>query len=106
MEYFQEGYGIGDDEFSLAYDGCRQLIWYNAHSETHQHPCWKPGQLRKGDLFFVKSWGRPEFFKPICSYASYCVCYLTIIDLTKIHWIKIFVARVTQFGMEMYLDVH
>lgn len=38
-----EGYGIGDDEYSCAYDGCRQLIWYNARSKPHQHPCWKEG---------------------------------------------------------------
>lgn len=38
-----EGYGIGDDEFSCAYDGCRQLIWYNARSKPHLHPCWKEG---------------------------------------------------------------
>ncbi|XP_012662296.2 RING finger and SPRY domain-containing protein 1 [Otolemur garnettii] len=38
-----EGYGIGDDEYSCAYDGCRQLIWYNARSRPHQHPCWKEG---------------------------------------------------------------
>jgi hypothetical protein len=38
-----EGYGIGDDEFSIAYDGCRQLIWYNASSFSHQHQCWKQG---------------------------------------------------------------
>uniref|UniRef100_A0A8C5QCK2 Ring finger and SPRY domain containing 1 n=1 Tax=Leptobrachium leishanense TaxID=445787 RepID=A0A8C5QCK2_9ANUR len=38
-----EGYGIGDDEYSCAYDGCRQLIWYNAKSKAHQHPCWKEG---------------------------------------------------------------
>ncbi|XP_072135555.1 RING finger and SPRY domain-containing protein 1 isoform X2 [Mobula birostris] len=38
-----EGYGIGDDEYSCAYDGCRQLIWYNARSEPHTHPCWKEG---------------------------------------------------------------
>ncbi|XP_014667534.1 PREDICTED: RING finger and SPRY domain-containing protein 1-like [Priapulus caudatus] len=40
-----EGYGIGDDEFSLAYDGCRQLIWHNAKSVPHQHPCWVPGDV-------------------------------------------------------------
>ncbi|GAB1293489.1 RING finger and SPRY domain-containing protein 1 [Apodemus speciosus] len=38
-----EGYGIGDDEYSCAYDGCRQLIWYNARSKPHVHPCWKEG---------------------------------------------------------------
>jgi len=41
----QEGYGIGDDEFSIAYDGCRQRIWYGAHSQSHKHPCWKPGMV-------------------------------------------------------------
>ncbi|XP_076030600.1 RING finger and SPRY domain-containing protein 1-like isoform X2 [Oratosquilla oratoria] len=40
-----EGYGIGDDEYSLAYDGCRQLIWHNAQSESHSHPCWEPGDI-------------------------------------------------------------
>ncbi|KAH3778564.1 hypothetical protein DPMN_180031 [Dreissena polymorpha] len=40
-----EGYGIGDDEFSIAYDGCRQRIWYSAHSQPHTHPCWKPGDI-------------------------------------------------------------
>ncbi|XP_007898717.1 RING finger and SPRY domain-containing protein 1 isoform X1 [Callorhinchus milii] len=38
-----EGYGIGDDEYSCAYDGCRQLIWYNAKSKIHFHSCWKEG---------------------------------------------------------------
>ncbi|KMQ93323.1 ring finger and spry domain-containing protein 1 [Lasius niger] len=42
----EEGYGIGDDEFSLAYDGCRRLIWYNARSEKfHDRPCWKSGDI-------------------------------------------------------------
>ncbi|XP_041375315.1 RING finger and SPRY domain-containing protein 1-like [Gigantopelta aegis] len=40
-----EGYGIGDGEFSMAYDGCRQLIWYDADSEAHSHRCWKPGDV-------------------------------------------------------------
>ncbi|XP_076649394.1 RING finger and SPRY domain-containing protein 1 [Halictus rubicundus] len=41
-----EGYGIGDDEFSLAYDGCRRLIWYNAKSEKHhERPSWKAGDV-------------------------------------------------------------
>lgn len=42
--YAQDGFGIGDDESSLAYDGCRQLIWHNAQSKKHTHPCWKPGK--------------------------------------------------------------
>ncbi|CAN7992393.1 unnamed protein product [Ixodes hexagonus] len=49
-----EGYGIGDDEFSIAYDGCRQLIWYNALSQSHSHPCWKPGDIL-GTLLDVKA---------------------------------------------------
>lgn len=40
-----EGYGIGDDEFSVAYDGCRQLFWHNAQSESHLHPSWQPGDV-------------------------------------------------------------
>lgn len=38
-----EGYGIGDDKFSLSYDGCRRLIWYNAKSEPQTLPRWNPG---------------------------------------------------------------
>lgn len=40
-----EGYGIGDDESSVAYDGCRQLLWHNANSTKHEHPAWKPGDI-------------------------------------------------------------
>lgn len=40
-----EGYGIGDDEFSVAYDGCRQLFWHNAQSQSHNHPPWRPGDV-------------------------------------------------------------
>ncbi|XP_022904330.1 RING finger and SPRY domain-containing protein 1-like [Onthophagus taurus] len=38
-----EGYGIGDDLYSLAYDGCRRLIWYNAKSEPQMLPRWASG---------------------------------------------------------------
>lgn len=55
---FQEGYGIGDDEYSCAYDGCRQLIWYNARSKPHSHPCWKEGTCQKE----VHSFRRLFFF--------------------------------------------
>ncbi|XP_026473352.1 RING finger and SPRY domain-containing protein 1-like [Ctenocephalides felis] len=35
-----EGYGIGDDEFSLAYDGCRRLVWHGARSHAvPDKPC-------------------------------------------------------------------
>jgi len=40
-----EGYGIGDDEFSVAYDGCRQVMWHSAQSEPQAMPCWKPGDM-------------------------------------------------------------
>eukprot|EP01147_Barroeca_monosierra_P007473 gene7473-549_t len=40
----EEGHGIGDDEHSLAIDGCRQLIWHN--QETVATPLkWKPGDI-------------------------------------------------------------
>ena len=32
----QEGYGIGDDEYSIAFDGCRQLMWHHAMSESQE----------------------------------------------------------------------
>ena len=40
-----EGYGIGDDQHSIAYDGCRNLIWFGAKSMPHQNPPWKPGDI-------------------------------------------------------------
>lgn len=40
-----EGYGIGDDEYSLAYDGCRRLIWHNARNEAQSHQSWHPGDV-------------------------------------------------------------
>jgi len=43
--FTQDGYGIGDDEYSCAYDGCRQLYWYEAQSHRHSHPPWKEGDV-------------------------------------------------------------
>ncbi|KAF7988384.1 hypothetical protein HCN44_000957 [Aphidius gifuensis] len=41
-----EGYGIGDDVYSLSCDGCRRLIWHNARSEKyHDRPPWKAGDV-------------------------------------------------------------
>ncbi|XP_018571066.1 RING finger and SPRY domain-containing protein 1 [Anoplophora glabripennis] len=40
-----EGYGIGDDRYSLAYDGCRKLIWYNAKSDPQNLPRWVAGDV-------------------------------------------------------------
>ena len=41
----QEGYGIGDDLFSVAFDGCRRLIWYNAKSVPHELNAWRGGSI-------------------------------------------------------------
>uniref|UniRef100_A0A146LYJ7 RING finger and SPRY domain-containing protein 1 n=2 Tax=Lygus hesperus TaxID=30085 RepID=A0A146LYJ7_LYGHE len=38
-----EGYGIGDDEHSLAYDGCRELLWHNAKSTPVPDSQWSDG---------------------------------------------------------------
>lgn len=40
-----EGYGIGDDEYSMSYDGCRQLIWFKSESHPIEMPCWKAGDI-------------------------------------------------------------
>uniref|UniRef100_A0A1B6LFK8 RING finger and SPRY domain-containing protein 1 n=1 Tax=Graphocephala atropunctata TaxID=36148 RepID=A0A1B6LFK8_9HEMI len=40
-----EGYGIGDDECSIAYDGCRQLVWYNARSHAQCEGQWRAGDV-------------------------------------------------------------
>jgi len=40
-----EGSGIGDDIYSIAYDGCRQVVWYNSKSKSlpkNHHRCWSP----------------------------------------------------------------
>lgn len=41
----QEGYGIGDDQYSIAFDGCRRLIWHNAKSISHDLPAWSAGSV-------------------------------------------------------------
>lgn len=41
----QEGYGIGDDIYSISFDGCRRLIWYNAKSMAHSLPAWQSGSV-------------------------------------------------------------
>ena len=47
MPLFQDGHGIGDDKCSVAIDGCRQLLWYNAQRESQSEfeRCWKPGDI-------------------------------------------------------------
>jgi len=45
LPLLQEGFGIGDDEFSVAYDGCRRLIWHNAGNEAQSQEGWCPGDI-------------------------------------------------------------
>ncbi|XP_037959495.1 RING finger and SPRY domain-containing protein 1-like [Teleopsis dalmanni] len=40
-----DGYGIGDDKFSIGFDGCRKLIWHNAKSIGHNLSTWKSGSV-------------------------------------------------------------
>lgn len=40
-----DGFGIGDDDQSFAYDGCRQLLWQNAKSSHTNLPRWKEGDI-------------------------------------------------------------
>uniref|UniRef100_A0A2A4JLR4 RING finger and SPRY domain-containing protein 1 n=1 Tax=Heliothis virescens TaxID=7102 RepID=A0A2A4JLR4_HELVI len=41
-----EGYGIGDDMYSLSYDGCRKLIWHEAKpSPVRDVDSWQPGDI-------------------------------------------------------------
>ncbi|XP_026727830.1 RING finger and SPRY domain-containing protein 1-like [Trichoplusia ni] len=41
-----EGYGIGDDLYSLSYDGCRKLIWHEAKpSPLHNVTQWQSGDV-------------------------------------------------------------
>lgn len=39
------GYGIGDDGYSVGYDGCRRLVWHNAESQAHEHQAWHEGDV-------------------------------------------------------------
>ncbi|EGD75725.1 hypothetical protein PTSG_07841 [Salpingoeca rosetta] len=40
----EEGRGIGDDEYSLAVDGSRQLVWFN-QAPAHTNIKWRPGDV-------------------------------------------------------------
>lgn len=40
-----DGYGIGDDKYSVSFDGCRKLIWHNAKSMPINLPTWKTGSI-------------------------------------------------------------
>jgi hypothetical protein len=41
----EHGRGIGDDTFSLAFDGARGVLWHNGASLRHDLPHWKPGDV-------------------------------------------------------------
>ncbi|XP_061166656.1 RING finger and SPRY domain-containing protein 1-like [Saccostrea echinata] len=88
-----EGYGIGDDEYSISYDGCRQLIWFKSESRPITLPCWKAGDtlglllnVEKQELvFYLNGEGLPpnnelfqharEGFFAAASFMSYQQCY-------------------------------
>ena len=57
-----EGYGIGDDQYSVAYDGCRNLIWFGAKSIPHKNPSWKPGDIIGKFVFFFFFVKKSHFF--------------------------------------------
>lgn len=70
----QEGYGIGDDEYSCAYDGCRQLIWYNARSKPHSHPCWKEGLCKASCSIWWSHTMSFIIFKKFCEHCTLGFC--------------------------------
>lgn len=43
--FSSDGYGIGDDAYSVSFDGCRKLIWHNAKSTPINLPIWKAGSI-------------------------------------------------------------
>lgn len=68
----QEGYGIGDDIYSISFDGCRRLIWYNAKSMAHNLSAWQSGSvlgclldLDKQEIVFSLNGERTESLKLI-----------------------------------------
>lgn len=40
-----DGYGIGDDAYSIAFDGCRRLTWHKAKSTPTNLPMWQGGSI-------------------------------------------------------------
>jgi hypothetical protein len=54
----EDGIGIGDDDHSYAYDGCRGLLWHGPRHYAHDQR-WKPGDvlgslldLNRGLIYF------------------------------------------------------
>lgn len=48
-----DGFGIGDDDQSFAYDGCRQLLWQNAKSIHTSLPRWKEVSITKSKFHLM-----------------------------------------------------
>ena len=40
-----EGIGVGDDSHSIAFDGCRSVIWHNTQHYKHGLSQWNPGNI-------------------------------------------------------------
>uniref|UniRef100_A0A915K609 Uncharacterized protein n=1 Tax=Romanomermis culicivorax TaxID=13658 RepID=A0A915K609_ROMCU len=40
-----DGSGIGDDEYSVSYDGCRQKLWHNAKNMSCNYRPWRSGDI-------------------------------------------------------------
>lgn len=40
-----DGYGVGDDEYSISFDGCRKLTWHKAKSTPIDLPEWHSGSI-------------------------------------------------------------
>lgn len=40
-----EGHGVGDDSDSIAFDGCRSVIWHNTEHYRHGLTRWAPGDV-------------------------------------------------------------
>lgn len=77
-----EGYGIGDDRYSFAFDGCRQLLWTDAGCLPRKQSCkcWQPGDIvgslldldKKVVTFTLNGKAVPTFEKsPILNGACY-----------------------------------
>lgn len=40
-----EGSGVGDDRHSIAFDGCRSVIWHGTKNYKHGLSRWNPGDV-------------------------------------------------------------
>lgn len=40
-----DGSGVGDDADSIAFDGCRNVIWHNMNHYKHNLPRWNTGDV-------------------------------------------------------------